>query len=85
MDLERRYARFHCASPLVRFRTISVRLNIQIDGEFLDPPLQATISDAVNWGAPLDLLYNRDKDWHPDAVVGRIAQEVQQRAEDEGE
>ena len=83
MDLERRYARFHCGPPLARFRTISVRLNIQIDGEFLDP-LEATISDDVNWEAPLDLLHERDNDWHPDAVVTRIAQAVQQRKEDEG-
>ena len=85
MDLERRYARFHCAPPLVRFRTISVRLNIEIDGEFLEPPLQATISDAVNWRAPLDVLYDRENSWHPDAVVARIRQEVQRGAEDEGE
>ena len=36
MDLERRYARFHCAKPLLPFREISIRLDIQLDGEFLD-------------------------------------------------
>ena len=83
MDVERRYARFHCPTPLVPFRQISACLNMQVDGEFLHPPLQATISDEVNLDAPLDLLASRDDSWDPETVVERVRQEVLQRAKDE--
>ena len=83
MDVERRYARFHCPTPLVPFRQISACLNMQVDGEFLHPPLQATISDEVNLDAPLDLLASRDDSWDPETVAERVRQEVLQRAKDE--
>ena len=35
MDIERRYARFHCPKPLFSFRRISACLDIQVDGEFV--------------------------------------------------
>ena len=83
MDMERRYARFHCPKPLTPFREISVCLNMQVDGEFLQPPLQATISDEVNLDAPLDLLSSLDTIWDPEVVADRVRQEVLQRADDE--
>ena len=83
MDMERRYARFHCPTPLIPFREISACLNMQVDGEFLHPPLQATISDEVNLDAPLDLLSSRDSSWDPEVVADRVRQEVLQRADDE--
>ena len=81
-DMERRYARFHCPTPLIQFREISACLNVQVDGEFLHPPVQATISDEVNLDAPLDLLSSRDRNWDPEVVADRVRQEVQQRADD---
>lgn len=83
MDMERRYARFHCPTPLVPFRQISACLNMQLDGEFLHPPLEATISDEVNLDAPPDLLSSRDNKWDPEMVAERVRQEVLQRTEDE--
>ena len=83
MDVERRYARFHCATPLIPFREISACLNMQVNGEFLHPPLQATISDEVNLSAPLDLLFRRDSSWDPEVVADQVRQEVLQRADDE--
>ncbi len=83
MDLERRYARFHCVKPLVRFRQISACLIMQLDGEFLDPPVHATLSDEVNLDAPSDVLYSRHTTWNPDEVARRIREEVRQRAEDD--
>ena len=83
MDLERRYARFHCVKPLVRFRQISACLVLQVDREFLDSPLHATLSDEVNLDAPREVLYARHTDWDPDEVAKRIRQEVRQRAEDD--
>lgn len=83
MDLERRYARFHCVTPLVRFRQISACLVMQMDGEFLDSPLHASLSDEVNLDAPRDVLYTRYTAWDPDEVAKRIRQEVSQRAEDD--
>ena len=82
MDVERRYARFNCSIPLVPFRQISACLNIQVDGEFLYPPREATISDEVNLDAPLDLLSSREPTWDPENVAAWVRQEVQQRAED---
>ena len=49
---------------------------MQVDGEFLHPPLQATISDEVNLDAPLDLLSSRDSSWDPEVVADRVRQEV---------
>ena len=83
MDLERQYARFHCVKPLGAFRQISARLNIQINGDLVEPGLQATISDEVNLDAPPDLLCIRDNTWDPDTVANQVRQEVLQRAEDE--
>ena len=79
MDIERRYARHHCASPLLPFQRISVCLDMQIDGEFVERPLEATISDEVNLDSPPEFLYDRHADWEPDAVAARVKQEVQRR------
>ena len=83
MDVERRYARFNCSTPLVPFRQISACLNIQVDGQFLYPPREATISDEVNLDTPLELLSSRERTWDPERVAEWVRQEVQQRAEDE--
>lgn len=81
-DVERRYARFHCPTPLVRFRKISVCLSIQVDGEFVQP-LETAISDEVNLDSPpLDTPISRDPDWKPEAIVDRIRQEVYRRKND---
>lgn len=79
MDLERRYARYHCPRPLGPFQKISVRLNVQIDGEFLDPSFEATISDEVNLNSSPDLLYYRESHWRPEAVAKRIRDKVLRR------
>ena len=80
MDLERRYARFHCAKPLLPFREISVRLDVQIDGEFLDLGLETIISDEVNLDRSAELLSERDSRWHADAVVNQLREEAKRRA-----
>ena len=82
MDLERRYARFHCSKPLVPFQRISVCLDVQVDGDFVDPPLEATISDEVSLDAVPDLLPKRDPKWDPAAVVEWARKEVEQRTKD---
>lgn len=82
MDQERRYARFHCVKPLAPFRQITVRLNIQIDGDIVEPSLEAIISDEVSLDAPTDLLCDRDKSWNPDTVIDRLKQEVRRRDQD---
>ena len=79
MDVERRYARYHCARPLFPYQEISVRLNVQIDGEFIDPPLEATISDEVNLNSPREFLYLRDPRWKPEAVAAQIRKQVLRR------
>ena len=79
MDVERRYARLHCATPLIPFNRISICLDVQIDGEFLEPSLETTISDKVNPDAPLDLLFHRDPGWEPAAIVERVRQAVLQK------
>lgn len=82
-DIERRYARFHCPKPLARFRRISVCLDIQVDGEFVQPPLETTISDEVNLDdPPPGTPISRDPNWKPEAVVDRIRQEVHRRKND---
>ena len=83
MDSERRYARFHCPTPLLPFREISACLNMQLDGEFMHPPLQATLSDEVALDTQLHLLSDRDRNWDPEVVADRVRQEVLQRADDE--
>ena len=80
LDIERRYARFHCRRPLLPFQNISVRLEVQIDGDFVDPPLEATISDEVNIESEPELLWVRDCSWAPHAVVARISNEVCRRS-----
>ena len=82
MDLERRYARFHCSQPLVPFQEISVCLDIQVDGDFVDPPLETTISDEVNLDTLPDLLPKQDPKWDPEVVVEWARKEVKQRAKD---
>ena len=79
MDVERRYARYHCARPLHPFQKISIRLNVQIDGEFMDPSLEATISDEVNLNSQPELLHVRDGRWKPEAVAARIREQVLRR------
>ena len=82
MDVERRYARFHCPKPLVSFRRISACLDIQVDGEFVHPPLEATISDEVSLDDPPELLTSRDAMWNPEAVAARVRQAVFERTKD---
>ena len=82
MDIERRYARFHCPKPLVSFRRISACLDIQVDGEFLQPPLEATLSDEVNLDDPPELLTSREPAWNPESVATRVRYEVLQRTKD---
>ena len=79
MDVERRYARFHCPKPLIAFRRISACLDIQVDGEFVQPPLEATISDEVSLDDPPELLTSRDPSWDPESVAARVKHEVLQR------
>ena len=81
MDLERRYARFHCVKPLSAFKQISARLNIQIDEDIVEPGLHAIISDDVNLDARPDLLCERDEMWDPDVVADRVRNQVTQRVE----
>jgi hypothetical protein len=80
MNLERRYARFYCAEPLVSFGEISVRINIQLDGEFLDLDLETRISDAVDLDRPPDLLFSHQEGCSPAGIVAR----VREMAADEG-
>ena len=80
MDLERRYARFHCVKPLLPFREISVRLDIQIDGQFLDLGLETIISDAVNLDRPTEPLFERNSSWDADVVVNQLREEANRRA-----
>ena len=82
MDLERRYARHHCPRPLLPFQEISVCLDVQIDGDFLDDPLEATISDEVNLDGPSELLYERVAEWQPNAVAAQVKQAVLRRRKD---
>lgn len=79
MDLERRYARFHCAVPLVPFQRISVCLDVQVDGEFIEPSLEAVISDEVDPDSPPQLLSVQDGRWQPDAIVARVRQQLLER------
>ena len=79
MDLERRYARFHCVKPLLPFREISVRLDIQVDGEFLDLGLETIISDEVSLDRSAELLSERDSKWDADAVVNQLREEAKRR------
>ena len=72
MDLERRYARFHCVKALLPFREISVQMNIQMFGEFLDLDLEALISDKVDVDSLPDIFSNRDPKWNPDTLVNKI-------------
>ena len=83
MDVERRYARFHCPKPLVSFRKISACLDIQVDGEFVQPPLEATISDEVSLDDPPELLTSLDPSWYPESVAARVRHEVLQRTKDD--
>lgn len=81
MNLERKYARFHCSRPLDSFQNITVRLEVQIDGEYVDdPPLEATISDEVSPDDDLVSLPDRDSKWSPDTIAGRIREEAGRRA-----
>lgn len=82
MDIERRYARHHCASPLLPFQKISVCLDVQIDGDFVERPLEATISDEVNLDSPSEFLFDRGANWEPNAVAAWVEQEVQRRRKD---
>ena len=82
MDMERRYARFHCPIPLAPFRQISACLNIQIDGDFLHPPVEAVISDEVDLSASPELSSVQNDHWSPEAIVARIRQELLQEIND---
>ena len=79
MDMERRYARFHCPKPLASFRRLSACLDIQVDGEFVDPPLEATLSDELSLDVSPELLTSRDPRWNPESVAARVRDEVLQR------
>ena len=80
VDLERRYARFHCPRPLEPFRKISVCLNIQIDGEFVEEE-NGTISDEVSLDEPAVSLPERDANWDPKAIVARVREEISRLGE----
>ena len=83
MDLERRYARFHCAKPLLPFREISVHFEIQLNGEFLDLGLETTISDEVNLDRSVELLPERESRWNADAVITQLRDEIMRRTNHE--
>ena len=72
MDLERRYARYHCPGPLATYRRISVSLDVQLDGEFLDLGLETSLSDDVYLNEPPILLSDRKPEWAIDHVLERI-------------
>ena len=76
MDLERRYARFHCAEPLLPFREISVKIEVQIGGEFLDLDLETRISDAVDLDRVTELLFDRHEGCSPAAILAKIRAEA---------
>lgn len=76
MDIERRYARFHCPTLLLPFQKISVCLNLQVNGEFLHPPVEATISDDVDLDASHELSFIREQQWDPEVVAERVRQEL---------
>ncbi len=78
LDLERQYARFHCAQPLAVFQKISVCLDVHIDGDLMDPSFETTISDEVNLDKVPE-LFVPDASWSPDAVVERVRKEVLRR------
>ncbi len=81
LDVERRYARYHCAAPLLPFQKISVCLDIQIDGEFVEPFLEANISDEVDPDHSGELLSARNAEWEPDTIVERIRQLAGERVQ----
>ena len=72
MDMERRYARIHCPAVLLPFQKISVCLNVQVDGDFLDPSVEAVISDEVDLSASPDLSFARANSWDPDVIADRV-------------
>lgn len=80
LNAERRYARFHCPEPLLPFRAISVRINVQLDGQFLDLDLATTISDGVDLDRSPELLSDRDDRWTPPAILELIRQHTQREA-----
>ena len=82
VDIERRYARYHCPRPLLPFQKISVCLDLQIDGEFVDQPLEATISDEVNLDSSPKVIWVSDPLWKPESVAEWVRQEVLKRSED---
>lgn len=81
LDVERRYARYHCPRPLLPFQRISVRLDVQINGNFVDRPLEATISDEVSVDTSPELLSVRDPRWEPDAAADWVRGEILRRCE----
>jgi len=82
VDLERRYARFHCSRPLEPFQRISVCLEIQINGEFVEP-MRTTISDEVSLDEPAVSLSERDASWAPKAIADRVREEASRLEETE--
>lgn len=76
MNLERRYARFHCATPLLPFREISVRIEVQLDGEFLDLGLETCVSDAVDLDQSAGLLFDHNEKCLPAAIVAMVRKEI---------
>lgn len=85
MNLERKYARFHCSRPLDSFQNITVCLEVQIDGEYVDPPLRTVISDEVSPDDEPVSLPGRDSRWDPDTIVDQIRKEASRRADLEGQ
>ena len=82
MDLERRYARFHCSRPLEPFQRISVCLEIQINGEFVEP-MRTIISDEVSLDEPAVSLPERDASWAPKAIADRVREKASRLEETE--
>ncbi|MDE2822241.1 MAG: hypothetical protein OXK79_01895 [Chloroflexota bacterium] len=72
MDLERKYARFHCVEPLLPFRQISVALDVQLDGEFLDLGLETNLSDDVDLDKPVELLSHSHPRWAVQEVLKQV-------------
>ena len=83
MNFERKYARFHCSRPLDSFQNITVCLEVQIDGEFVEP-WQTTISDEVRPDDDFVSLPSWDSKWNPDTIAGQIRKEADRRAGREG-
>ncbi len=78
LNLERRYARFHSPEPLLPFGKISVCMNVQIDGSFIDLGLESTISDEVSLDGPIEQPFKLDQRWDPGHLIDRLQQIIEE-------